>query len=201
MVNVLPGEHYTYDSGQNKLIIFITHKGKYEGEDVYFFDTITAVHGDIFVKDYEVNFFKDKNFRLSTVEEIEEIRSLNPYSETWIQEKIEEWIPLYWDIDERPNIVFDPDEIMTVVYEGAYESSTRTLLFRSELLSVNSVEAVRQIILHELCHWYLHVTGQEWRDKDVRFAEEIIRLGIEDRVSFHRKEAREAYEQAKKQIK
>ncbi|WPS85669.1 hypothetical protein SMD22_01030 (plasmid) [Brevibacillus halotolerans] len=86
---------------------------------------------------------------------------------------------------------------MIVTFNGAFEPSTNSLIFRSELISVLNEQKLKKVILHELCHWYLYTTGQDYDDKHVRFAQEIIRLGIEDTINHHNKEAKVAYETAK----
>jgi hypothetical protein len=197
MIQIEVGKHYTIQNEGQKLIILVTGVGQYEGEDVYFHDTITANLnlGIVFERDYEIGSLT--NVKVATKEEIQEMRSLNPLNYNWIKSKSEAFIQKYWDTNKRPNIILDPDEEIEKSYYGAYEPSTESLIFRSEFLSILEVEQFEKILLHELCHWYLHVSGEEFRDKHVRFAKEIIRLGIEDTINMHNPEAKEAYEKAK----
>ncbi|MFF2532468.1 M48 family metalloprotease [Brevibacillus sp. NPDC058079] len=197
MVNVIEGDHYTFDYGFDKLIVFTTHKGKYEGEDAYFYQTITCQNGQVFERIYDMELFQLKEVRLATIKEIAEMRNLNPYKIERLEKWIEELIIENWNISKKPILVFDPEEVMNVAFKGAFEPYTNSLIFRSEMISVLSEEEMRKVLLHELCHWYLYETNQAYQDKDVRFAQEIIRLGIEDTINIHNKEAREAYEKAK----
>ncbi|MCA1025734.1 protein sprT [Cytobacillus kochii] len=203
MRTVLIGEHYTYDTGnpKAKIIMFVTDKGKYVGEDVYFFDAIALnPFGEVFQKDYELGFFQSEHVRISTKDEIKKLRNCSPVDLQWMRKKAEEAIKKYWNIDSLPEIIFDPDEPLEIQFKGAYDSNLKAIIFRSEFLILLSIQQIEKVLIHELCHWYLHNTGQDFRDENVRFAKEIIRLGIEDTINIHNPKAKAAYEEAKREL-
>lgn len=205
MVVVNIGEHYTYEAGDgHNIIMFVTSKEKYIGEEVYYFDTITlnTFLGEVFEKDFEVDFFESKHIRKSTKEEIQQLRSKCPVNKEWVEKKMEEIIKENWIItqEQKPEIVFDPDEPLERGYLGVFDSIYNLIIFRSEFLILCDLEKIENVLKHELCHWYLFVTGQPHRDSDERFAKEIIRLGVEDTLNLHNLDALEAYEKAKRSL-
>ncbi|MCP1159383.1 protein sprT [Bacillus infantis] len=200
MRNIIIGEHYSYDNGNplEKVVMFVTANEKYMGENVYYYDTISLnYYGEVFQKDYELSFFESDHIRLATKSEINELREYCPININWVNEKIEEIITNYWDIKIRPKVIFDPDEPLERPFYGAYDSNLEVIIFRSEFLILKDVNIIEKYLAHELCHWYLHQTGEPFRDKDIRFAKEIIRLGLDETVNFHNPEAKEAYIMAK----
>ncbi|MED2454514.1 protein sprT, partial [Bacillus thuringiensis] len=98
-------------------------------------------------------------------------------------------------------IVFDPYEPLEPTYLGAYHAGTESLIFRSEFLILVEENEFEKILLHELCHWYLHITGEEYRDRDVRFAEELIKVGAGETANLHNDEARKAFEIASNNLR
>lgn len=198
------GGHYTFDNGNalEKLIMFVIDKGQYIGEDVYYYDTVTLNPlGEVFQKDYEVNFFESKYIRNSNEGEIKNLRSYCPVDIEWFRNKAKVIIQQNWDINAIPEFIIDPEEELERLYLGAYDVNFKAIIFRSEFLILKDIETIEKILIHELCHWYLHITGQSYRDEDVRFAQEVILLGVEDTINIHNAKARKAYEKAKELIK
>jgi SprT-like protein len=200
MVNVEIGKHYTYDNGkpQNKIIVFVTSKNKYENEDDYFYNTVSLLCEAeiVYETQYELDFFQNQNVRISTPEEIKMLRSYCPVDIEWIKNTMKKIVEHNWGINIVPWLCVDPNEPLERENYGSYDPALRTVIFRSEFLSLLSIDRIERVIAHELCHWYLHVTGEPFYDHDVRFAKEIIKLGLDDTINIHNPTAKEAYEKA-----
>ncbi|MFJ8528358.1 protein sprT [Bacillus sp. NPDC094106] len=195
MKTIIIGDYYTYDDEFTKTIMFVIRKGKYEDDDAEYYETISlfgslGVHERIF----DVEFFQDENIRLATQEEVNELRSHCSIPPSTVRNKMDYLISKHWGIRNRPNIVFNPDESLETVYLGAYHAGTESIIFRSEFLILIEESYFEKVLLHELCHWYLHITGAKWQDKDVRFAEELLRVGAGETANLHNEEARKAFE-------
>lgn len=199
--SIIIGEHYTFDKGndKNKLIMFVIDKGKYVDEDVYYYDTISfnPLNDLLFQTDYECSFFESKYIRLATNKEVEEMRRYCPINIEWIKEKADYLIETHWGISDRPKFILNPIETLERHYKGVFDSTTNTIIFRSEFLSLEKDNGeIEKILLHELCHWYLFMIGEDWRDEDVRFAKELVRVGVADTANIHNPEAKLALEKA-----
>ncbi|WCF11597.1 M48 family metalloprotease (plasmid) [Paenibacillus thiaminolyticus] len=190
---LVAGGYYTLVDGDSKLTMFVESKDEEEGV----FSAIVANDGDLYEREYAIGLF-ETNMRLATFDEREEFIALNPYQETWLEAVVNELVPKHWGVDDRPSIMLDPIEHMPTAFFGAYDAPSRSLVFHSGMLALRSEEEIRTTVLHELCHWYLHITGEAYRDEDVRFAQEIIRVGVEETINYHREDARQAYEEAKR---
>ncbi|HFJ9376522.1 MULTISPECIES: protein sprT [Bacillus cereus group] len=204
METIIIGDYYTYDDGltKNKKIMFVIRKGKYEDEDAEFYETI-SLFGSFGVHqlEFDVEFFQDENIRLATKEEVNELRSHCSFTPLTVKNKMDYLIPKHWGINNRPNIVFNPDEPLGIMYLGAYDTGTQSLIFRSEFLILVEENEFEKILLHELCHWYLHITGEEYRDRDIRFAEELIKVGAGETANLQNDEARKAFEIASNNLR
>lgn len=74
---------------------------------------------------------------------------------------------------------------------GAYDSYRRTIRMCHVTMREAEKNETYDTLHHELIHWYLHVTGQPYRDTDFCFIEECLRLDVG--LSGAR-DAREAYQ-------
>ncbi|QIC46266.1 protein sprT [Lysinibacillus sphaericus] len=201
MKTIITGEHYTFDNGNDmsKFIMFVTEKGKYMDEDVFYYDTVSLnpLTELLYETDLEESFFESKHVRLATNEEVMEIRGYCPIDVEWVENKMEQLIDTHWGLSDKPNVIFDPTEVLERPYNGVYDSTINTIIFRSELLSlIKDIKEIEKILLHELCHWYLFTIGENWRDKDVRFAKELIRVGAIETANIHNSEAKLAIDKA-----
>ncbi|WP_242248895.1 protein sprT [Bacillus cereus group sp. BfR-BA-01328] len=204
MKTITIGGHYTYDDGliESKTIMFVIRNGKYEDDDAEFYDTISLFGSyGVHQREFEVEFFQDKSVRLATQEEVDKLRSHCSFTPSIVRNKMDYLISKHWGINNRPNIVFDPYEPLETTYLGAYHAGTESLIFRSEFLILVEENEFEKILLHELCHWYLHITGEEYRDRDVRFAEELIKVGAGETANLHNDEARKAFEIASNNLR
>jgi SprT-like protein len=184
---------YTWDSGDSKFFIFVKSIDDNEG----ICSTLVANDGDLYEREYNVGFFKTENVRFSYFDERKEFLSLNPFQEPWLEQTIETLVKKHWNTSNRPSITLDPVERIGIEFLGAYDAPTESLVFHSGMIALLSEEEMKMVVLHELCHWYLHITGEAYLDEDIRFAEEIIRVGADETINFHRENAKHAYEQAK----
>ncbi|MFC8685953.1 SprT-like domain-containing protein [Brevibacillus porteri] len=97
----------------------------------------------------------------------------------WIQEQAKVLVMKHWGLDFIPEIVIDSDrEYDWSTCRGLYWNNTQTIEFNSKVNETRTRREIKKTLLHELCHWYLHYTGQPFRDSDERFARELIRVGI-----------------------
>jgi len=108
----------------------------------------------------------------------------------WIKKEALRLVKNHWHIDYIPNIEFDIlsqeewDNWMKVNYNedkslwGLYRNSTKTIEFNTETNTRLDLKTIKDVLLHELCHWYLHHKGLPYRDADVRFGHELIRVGL-----------------------
>lgn len=183
------GGYYVWNSE----IIFVQYLDN-EDEIV---GALVANEGHLYERVFAMGFFVEENVRFATFNEVEDFLSLSPHKKERFEQIVEELVSNYWSINERPSIVLDPFEQLHVPFLGAYEESTRSLIFHMGMIALLEENEVKKTVLHELCHWYLHITGQNYKDGDVRFAQEIIRVGADDTINFHREDARKAYEIAR----
>lgn len=104
----------------------------------------------------------------------------------WLRQQAKQLVKKHWDIKEIPDIMFvcrqddfsmdrklDWDK-----YGGYYFSDIQTVVMNNENNANYTLRGIKRILLHELVHWRLHVTGEPWRDSDERFARELIRVGL-----------------------
>lgn len=190
---LVAGAFYAWGEGDSKLILFVESIDEEEG----MFNAIVSNGEDLYEREYAIGLFEKANMRLAVFDEREEFIALNPYNEAWLESVVDDLVEEYWEIQDRPSIMLDPIERMPTPFMGAYDAPTHSLVFHSAMLALRDAEEIRSTVIHELCHWYLHVTGQPYRDEDVRFAQEIIRVGVEETINFHREDAKNAYEKAK----
>ncbi|RXZ78078.1 hypothetical protein EBB07_28915 [Paenibacillaceae bacterium] len=126
----------------------------------------------------------------------------------WLQKQAKQLVKKHWSISEIPVILLatrnDSISIERALdwdnYGGYYCSDIKSVLMNNENNVNYTLQGVKRILLHELVHWRLHVTGEEWHDSDERFARELIRVGLGRR---HNKDeqAQLAAAQAWKRIK
>lgn len=106
---------------------------------------------------------------------------------SWIKAEALKLVKKHWDIDFIPNIVFDrkTDEEWDNYFKedygtllGLYYDEDMTIEFNTKRNSNRTLAEIKKTLLHELCHWYLHYNDLPYRDADVRFAHELIRVGL-----------------------
>ncbi|WP_137743338.1 SprT-like domain-containing protein [Robertmurraya siralis] len=124
----------------------------------------------------------------------------------WLENKARKLVKKHWGIKNIPKIVIDitsedkwnkdADEPETESWTtfGLYHSKTQTIEFNSKVNETRSLKQIEDTLLHELCHWYLHTNGKNYRDRDRRFALELIRVGAKPSGT---KVAKQAYKEAK----
>ncbi|RKJ14829.1 hypothetical protein D7X33_48170, partial [Butyricicoccus sp. 1XD8-22] len=129
----------------------------------------------------------------------------------WLQEKARYLVKKYWGISEIPNIVLDrtSDEEWENYYPkeenrtllGLYHNKDFTVEFNSKVNSRRKPIDIQKTLLHELCHWYLHINKLPHRDSDVRFACELIRVGAKPNTNHsHYNAYKEARKVKKNQV-
>jgi predicted SprT family Zn-dependent metalloprotease len=104
----------------------------------------------------------------------------------WLEQQAKHFIKKYWDINEMPTILLVTRQSSLTIerkldwdnYSGYYCTDIKSIVLNNEKNRMYSLKRIKEILLHELCHWYLHITGQPYRDSDERFARELIRVGL-----------------------
>ncbi len=108
----------------------------------------------------------------------------------WIKKEAYKLVKKHWKIDYIPTIEIDItpqdewDDWFKVNFNndsslwGLYHSNKKTIEFNTKTNSNLDSSTIRKILLHELCHWYLHHNNLPYRDADKRFGHELIRVGL-----------------------
>lgn len=98
----------------------------------------------------------------------------------WLNKHAKILVKRHWGLLEIPKVVIDleRDGFDWENYVGYYCNDIETIVFNSEVNATRSEKAIKSTLLHELVHWYLHTTGEKFRDSDERFARELIRVGL-----------------------
>ncbi|WP_211338217.1 hypothetical protein [Brevibacillus gelatini] len=104
----------------------------------------------------------------------------------WLEKQAKQLTKKHWSINEIPTILLVTRQSPLTIeckldwdnYAGYYCSDIKTVVLNNENNERYTLRHIKRILLHELCHWYLHTTGQPWRDSDERFARELIRVGL-----------------------
>lgn len=119
----------------------------------------------------------------------------------WFKKQAQIMVKKHWRIDYIPEIVIDSDRERDWSNTLAvYWNDTKTIEFKSAINERLPLSRLKKILLHELCHWYLHINDQPFRDGDKRFATELIRVGAGS-THNHDEKALTAYTEAKKHKK
>ncbi|MDQ4711679.1 SprT-like domain-containing protein [Bacillus subtilis] len=80
----------------------------------------------------------------------------------WLEKEAYKIVKRYWNLNEIPNIALDsPKELPEYHWRAAYFPKTKTIAFRSDVLCLKTKEEIIKVLIHELCHWYLHVLGEK----------------------------------------
>ncbi|MDY8021139.1 ImmA/IrrE family metallo-endopeptidase [Paenibacillus polymyxa] len=116
----------------------------------------------------------------------------------WLNKQAKQLVKNHWGLNEIPRIAIDleRENLDWTKAVGYYCNDIETIAFSSEVNKRRTERAIRRTLLHELCHWYLHTTGQKFRDSDERFARELIRVGLgrrhnqDERATLAAKQAR-----------
>lgn len=123
----------------------------------------------------------------------------------WLQKNALKLVRKHWRISEIPEFELDVEDYETwnksneelsdswITY-GKYHPQKRTIEFNSIVNENRSLKQIRETLLHELCHWYLHVHNKPHKDSDLTFALELIRVGASPSGT---KTAKETYKKAK----
>lgn len=115
--------------------------------------------------------------------------------QAWAKEMIKKW----WNRDDIPSIIIS-DKRWNRRF-AVYWSGSKTIEFSkgriSQQIEEYGVKHFKETLLHELCHWHLHTTGQPYRDSTTRFAKEIIRVGSHPSGT---KTAQDTFKQAEKEL-
>ncbi|MEC4565405.1 hypothetical protein L8C07_05560 [Paenibacillus sp. CMAA1739] len=160
---------------------------------------------DLFEKEYvakanENDVIEFKNAKLND----NEFKDVFIFTEEYLQEEAARLVEKHWGIDEKPIIVMDFSEsveLQSGLMGGAcFNTRGKFIEFWSEINRQMEHQEVLDMLLHELCHWYLFITGEEYRDNDVRFVKELIKLGIGHTHNSSNKEAAKAYKIALKEM-
>lgn len=98
----------------------------------------------------------------------------------WLNKNAKMLVRKHWKLEHIPKIVIDMEreDLDWSNAIGYYCNDIETIVFNSQINRRKSEREIRAILLHELVHWYLHTTGQRFRDSDERFARELIRVGL-----------------------
>lgn len=115
----------------------------------------------------------------------------------WLKKQAKLLTKKHWDIDYIPEISIDLDrELNWEKCVAFYCPDIKTIAFNSVVNGRRTLTQIKRTLLHELCHWWLHINNLPYRDSDERFARELIRVGIS---SNHNKDERalEAMRKAK----
>ncbi|KAF6565335.1 hypothetical protein G9G63_09245 [Paenibacillus sp. EKM202P] len=98
----------------------------------------------------------------------------------WLNKQAKQLVKKHWGLDEIPKITIDMDrkDLDWKSAVGYYCSDIKTIAFSSEVNERRTERAIKRTLLHELCHWHLHATGQPYHDSNERFARELIRVGL-----------------------
>ncbi|MGV6935882.1 hypothetical protein ACWA2B_10245 [Paenibacillus sp. CMM36] len=109
----------------------------------------------------------------------------------WLNKQAKELVKKHWGLNKIPEICLATrDSQLTKErkldwdnYAGYYCSGIETVVLNNENNQRYTLRYIKRILLHELCHWYLHITNQPWHDSDKRFARELIRVGLGQRYN------------------
>ncbi|MFE6075644.1 SprT-like domain-containing protein [Paenibacillus sp. NPDC057886] len=98
----------------------------------------------------------------------------------WLNKNAAMLVKKHWGLKHIPKIEIDleRDSFDWKRNVGYYCNDIETIVFSSQVNKRKSEREIKKILLHELVHWYLHTTGQRFRDSDERFARELIRVGL-----------------------
>ncbi|MFB5759011.1 SprT-like domain-containing protein [Paenibacillus medicaginis] len=103
----------------------------------------------------------------------------------WLNKQAKQLVKKHWNLNEIPTITIDLErkDLNWTTAVGYYCNDIKTIAFNSEVNKRRTEREIKRTLLHELCHWYLHTTGQKFRDSDERFAREMIRVGLGQRYN------------------
>jgi len=104
----------------------------------------------------------------------------------WLEKQAKQLVKKHWNINDIPTIILATrTDAITLErkldwdnYSGFYCANIESIVMNNERNKDFTLRTVKRILLHELVHWRLHTTRQPYRDSDVEFAKELIRVGL-----------------------
>lgn len=101
----------------------------------------------------------------------------------------------YWNRDFDQEIKLVNKRWKTLL--GLYYSSTKHIELSKLVNNTRKKEDILKTLEHELVHWHLHTSNENFRDVDFRFIEECLKFNIKLSGA---KSAQKAYQKYKKEI-
>jgi len=129
----------------------------------------------------------------------------------WLEKQAKRLVKKHWGMETIPAIVLDrtPDEEWNnflvegkpYTLWGLYHPIDQTVEFNTKVNTYRKPSDVVKTLLHELCHWYLHIHELPYRDTDSRFACELIRVGLKaNNIPSHQLAFKEAKRIKRQQV-
>lgn len=116
-----------------------------------------------------------------------EFRKHGTINVQWLRSEAYRLVKKHWNLDSIPHIQVDVlndnewrEKEQKIVKLPAtnmlafYSSKEQLIEFNSTANARQSKSQIRGTLLHELCHWYLHINNRSWKDSDVSFARLLI---------------------------
>ncbi|MEX3914334.1 SprT-like domain-containing protein [Bacillus paralicheniformis] len=169
-------EVYVLEKAEETTLFYVLnkHKNSHEGDFYELIALYLEKTKELRTEFWPQSFLKSKLsfLRTATEKEIELFNSEREawnYSEAktrinkqWLEKEAYKIVKRYWNLNEIPNISLDsPEELPEYHWRAAYFPKTKTIAFRSDVLCLKTKEEIIKVLIHELCHWYLHVLGEK----------------------------------------
>ncbi|MED1665739.1 hypothetical protein P4U85_18040 [Brevibacillus laterosporus] len=142
-------------------------------------------------------------FRIATDKEREKfdkLRSNDPevarISIEFLNRKAKELTLKRWGVNFTSSVKEHNKRDRSILGYAYFEARLNGIFFTEESLELHSEEEIVDMLIHELCHWYLFSIGEDWTDCDVRFAQELIKQGVGHTHNSNNELAARAYKEA-----
>lgn len=175
-VKIKSYEVYALDKAEKTILFYVVNEHNHPQEDDFYelialyLEEPKKLTTDFWRQSYlknEVSFLRtatDKEIELfiSEREAWNYSGAKTRINKQWLEKEAYKIVKRYWNLKKIPNIALDsPKELPEYHWRAAYFPKTKTIAFRSDVLCLKTKEEIIKVLIHELCHWYLHVLGEK----------------------------------------